>query len=116
MKEKDYNKWLKAKSKVEHFDELDENIKETIYKVEQDFVDEEEVYLEEIHLDQKEIIFAWIGYGKALEILQEEYGYDEIEAEEKAGLDHEMLTDYLGERSQGTDWSFNAWISFTPEE
>ena len=116
MKEKDYNKWLDAKSEVEHFDGLDENIKETIYSVEQNFVDGEEVYLEEIHLEKKEIIFAWIGYEKALEILQEEYGYDEIEAEEEVGLDHEMLTDALEEYSQGTDWCFNAWVSFIPEK
>ena len=114
MKEKDYNKWLDAKSEVEH--ELDDNVKETIYRVEQDFVDGEEVYLEEVNLEQKEIIFAWIGYEKALKILQEEYGYDEIEAEEKAGLDHEMLTYALEDYSHGTDWCFNAWVSFIPEK
>lgn len=27
MKEKDYNKWLKAKREVEHFDELDDDVK-----------------------------------------------------------------------------------------
>ena len=29
MKEKDYNKWLEAKSEVEHFKELDDNVNTT---------------------------------------------------------------------------------------
>ena len=33
MKEKDYDKWLKAKSEVEHFDELDDDVKKMIYEI-----------------------------------------------------------------------------------
>ena len=67
MIEADYNKWLKYHSDIENFDILSEPLKKAIYKMEQEFTDNEEVELSSITLyedDFFELNFDWLGYAE----------------------------------------------------
>ena len=50
MIEEDYNKWLKYHDITENFDTLSEPLKKAIYKMEQEFKDNEEVELSSVSL------------------------------------------------------------------
>ena len=108
MKEKDYNKWLEAKSEVEHFNELDDDVKKMIYDIEQSFYDgPEEINLEDIIIEKKEVYFYWVGFEKEVERIQEDYGIDEREAEKIADYwSHDSLTELLNDYTH----NFHDWI------
>ena len=111
MKEKDYNKWVKAKSEVEHFNELDEDVKKVIYDIEQTFEDADEIELEEINIKDKEAYFHWIGFEKEVELVKEDYDCDEDEAERIAdSIRHDQLAEYLNDYTHNFhDWIFCVW-------
>ena len=97
----------RGKKRSGAFDELEENIKEAIYSVEQDFIEAEELELYKIMLEKKEILFNWAGYERALKMLQDDDSDDEIDAEEKTEIYHDHLTIYLEDYDRGTEWCFN---------
>ena len=112
MKEKDYNKWLEAKSEVEHFDELDDDVKKMIYEIEQCFCDEdEEINLQEIIIEEKEAYFEWTGFEKTVESVKEDYGCDEGEAERIADYRvKDNLIDSVNDFTQHFhDWNFGIY-------
>ena len=107
MKEENYEKWLESKSEIEHFNKLDENVKEIIYDIEQTFVDEEEIELSDIIIEKKEVYFYWTGFEKEVERVQEDYGCDEEEAERIAdSIRHDQLAESLNDYT----YNFNDWI------
>ena len=110
MREENYGKWLKAKSEVEHFDELDDDVKEAIYNAEQLMEDEWEVELDEILLEEQEIYFSWIGFETEVKRLQKECGYDEEKACEVAEtMSADVIQDLIAEYRNGLDdWEFSA--------
>ena len=63
--------------------------------MEQDFIEAEELELYKIMLEKKEILFNWVGYERALKMLQDYDSDDEIDAEEKAEIYQEHLTIFL---------------------
>ena len=66
MIEANYDKWLKYHSDIENFDILSKPLKKAIYKMEQEFTDNEEVELSSITLyedDFFQLNFDWLGYG-----------------------------------------------------
>ena len=118
MIEADYNKWLKYHSDIENFDKLSEPLKKAIYKMEQEFKDNEEVELSGITLydedDFFELNFDWLGYAeecvRAGRIIFEACEHDEDENPEyddfyeigqesvdRAGFEvmHERICDFL---------------------
>ena len=98
MKEENYEKWLKAKSEVEHFDELPDEVKKTIYDIEQGLDEEWEVELDQVLLEEQEVYFTWEGFEKEVERLQRECGYDEDKAYEIADTQSaDVLQDYIFE-------------------
>ena len=109
MKEENYEKWLKAKSEVEHFDELNDEVKKTIYDIEQGLEDEWEVELDTVLIEEQEICFDWIGFEKEVERLQHECDYDEEKAYEIADTQSaDVLQDYIFEfvSDDLEDWIF----------
>ncbi|MBE6498062.1 MAG: hypothetical protein E7Z81_07280 [Methanobrevibacter sp.] len=64
MIEADYNKWLNYHRDTENFETLSEPIKKAIYKMEQEFKDNEEVELTNVSLYDNgfELNFDWLGY------------------------------------------------------
>ena len=66
MIEADYNKWLNYHSGTENFESLSEPIKKVIYKMEQEFNDNEEVELTSVSLYDEgfELNFDWLGYAE----------------------------------------------------
>ena len=67
MIESDYNKWLNYHSSTENFDTLSEPVKKAIYKMEQEFKDNEEVELSSVSVYDDgffELNFDWLGYGE----------------------------------------------------
>ena len=112
MKEEDYNKWLEAKSEVEHFDKLDDDVKKMIYDIEQTFYDgEEELNLSEIIIEKKEAYFDWTGFEEAVESVKEDYECDKEEAERIAGYSvMDSLIDILNDYTQHfDDWDFGIY-------
>ena len=112
MKEENYDKWLEAKSEVEHFDELGDDVKKMIYDIEQTFYDcEEELNLSEIIIEKKEAYFDWTGFEETVESVKEDYECDEEEAERIAGYwAKDSLTDILNDYTQHfDDWDFGIY-------
>ena len=97
MKEKDYNKWLEAKSEFEDFDEIPETLKKCIYKAEQELEGNEEVELYEISPEERIIVFKWTGFDKELERVADEMGYENPEDAEDIvnGAGHDMMLTIL---------------------
>lgn len=117
MIESDYNKWLKNKDDIENFDKLSEPLKKAIYKMEQEFTDNEEVELSSITLYEEgffELNFDWLGYSEECvrvgRIIFEACEHDEDENPEhddfyeigqesvdRAGYEvmHQKICDYL---------------------
>ncbi len=79
MKGENYGKWLKVKSEVEHFNDFDDDVKKTIYRVERDF----NVILDKIICEKKEIIFTNTANAKEFENIQDEFDYEYDEGESK---------------------------------
>lgn len=116
MIEADYNKWLNYHSGTENFESLSEPIKKVIYKMEQEFKDNEEVELTSVSLYDEgfELNFDWLGYAeecvRAGRIIFEGCEHDEDENPEyddfyeigqesvdRAGFEvmHERICDFL---------------------
>ena len=108
MKEENYDKWLEAKSEVEHFDKLDDDVKKMIYKIEQAFYDgADEINLKDIIIEEKEVYFEWTGFEEEVELVKEDYGCDDEEAERIAdSVRHDELAELLNEFTQ----HFDGWI------
>ena len=100
MFESDYNKWLEEKSKIENFDKLSEPLKKAIYKMEQEFKDNEEVELSSITLYDDEFFelnFDWIGYGEEC-VRVGRIIYEGCEHDEDENPDHDYFYE-IGEES-----------------
>ena len=78
MFEPNYYRWLKEKSKIENFDKLYNSTKYSIYEVEQELTDNDEVNLIKVLISDSSAVigkgvlfFDWVGYEKELEELAE---------------------------------------------
>lgn len=91
MFEKNFDKWVESKNKIEFFEELDESVKKGVYDAEQKLIDNEEINLVKIDKylpddDNSEIeyelYFDWIGYNKEIEMAMEEENWSRDYAKE----------------------------------
>ena len=116
LRETYYNKWLKEKSEIEHFDELEEDVKKTIYLTEINSSSNDQVEFCEINKEEHKIIFEWVGYEKELERVAEENGWKPTDPFVKTLVDDggcQMMDLMMSESCCDlSDWKFDYFIDY----